>query len=196
MQGAARRIPADSSYRSPSSPSPQSHTTISLLATATPAALFCQRLGKARRRAPIARPATVRGRVSGRIWSIGTWIAAVRAGGRARAWAVRTGRAREPRAPGRSPHTRAPLQTAQPPHRATFLTRRACGAGRALRRKEVADSSHDRPSQRGATVTWSSGPAAPPGSSAGKPPDPSSVHCPRRSVADAAGRTMNYKPVH
>ena len=67
MQGAARRIPADSSYRSPSSPSPQSHTTISLLATATPAALFCQRLGKARRRAPIARPATVRGRVSGRI---------------------------------------------------------------------------------------------------------------------------------
>ena len=187
MQGAARRIPADSSYRSPSSPSPQSHTTISLLATATPAALFCQRLGKARRRAPIARPATVRGRVSGRIWSIGTWIAAVRAGGRARAWAVRTGRAREPRAPGRSPHTRAPLQTAQPPHRATFLTRRACGAGRALRRKEVADSSHDRPSQRGATVTWSSGSAAPPGSGAGKPPDPSAVHCPRRSVADAAG---------
>ena len=52
-------------------------------------------------------------------WSIGTWR---RSGARAkaRAWAVITVRAREPRAPGRLPHTRAPLQTAQQPHGATF----------------------------------------------------------------------------
>ena len=56
-------------------------------------------------------------------WSIGTWSAAARAGGRTRVWAVRSGRAREPRAPGRSTHTQAPLQTAQQPHRATFVTR-------------------------------------------------------------------------
>ena len=80
-------------------------------------------------------------------WSIGTWSAAARAGGRTRVWAVRSGRAREPRAPGRSTHTQAPLQTAQPPHRAAFVTRRACGAGPALRRNEVVDRSHGRPSQ-------------------------------------------------
>ena len=40
------------------------------------------RLGKATRRAPFARPATVRARVSGRIGPIGPRIAAVRAGGR------------------------------------------------------------------------------------------------------------------
>ena len=85
-------------------------------------------------------------------WSIGPWIAAVRAGGRARAWAVITGRVREPRAPGRFPHTRAPVQTAQQPHGATFVTRHACGAGPALRRKEVVDRSHDRPSQPHASI--------------------------------------------
>ena len=56
-------------------------------------------------------------------WSIGTRVAAVRAGGRIRVWAVRTGRARNPRAPGRSTRTRATLQTAQQRHRATFATR-------------------------------------------------------------------------
>ena len=100
-------------------------------------------------------------------WSIGTWSAAARASGRTRVWAVRSGRAREPRAPGRSTHTQAPFQTAQPPHRAAFVTRRACGAGPALRRNEVVDGSHDRPSQRGATITWPSGAATPPGSGAG-----------------------------
>ena len=40
------------------------------------------RLGKATRRAPFARPATVRARVSGRIGPIGPRLAAVRAGGR------------------------------------------------------------------------------------------------------------------
>ena len=100
-------------------------------------------------------------------WSIGTWSAAARASGSTRVWAVRSGRARAPRAPGRSPYNQARPQTAQQPHRATFVTRCACGAGPALRRKEVVDGSHDRPSQRGATITWPSGAAAPPGSSAG-----------------------------
>ena len=85
-------------------------------------------------------------------WSIGPWIAAVRAGGRARAWAVITGRVREPRAPGRFPHTQSPVQTAQQPHGATFVTRHACGAGPALRRKEVVDRSHDWPSQPHASI--------------------------------------------
>ena len=52
-------------------------------------------------------------------WSIGTWRRSG-ARARARACAVITGRVREPRAPGRLPHTRAPLQTAQQPHGATF----------------------------------------------------------------------------
>ena len=86
-------------------------------------AVAVELLRKARLHAPFARPATVRGRVSGRIGPLGTWIAAVRAGGRIRVWAVRTGRARNPRAPGRSTRTRATLQTAQQRHRATFATR-------------------------------------------------------------------------
>ena len=63
-----------------------------------------------------------------------------------------TGRAREPRALGRPPHTRPPLQTAQQPHGATFVTRQACSAGRALRRKEVVDRSCGRPSQPHASI--------------------------------------------
>ena len=111
-----------------------------------------ERLGKARRRAAIC--LFCHGARAGEWahWSIGPWIAAVRAGGRARAWAVITGRVREPRAPGRFPHTQSPVQTAQQPHGATFVTRHACGAGPALRRKEVVDRSHDRPSQPHASI--------------------------------------------
>ena len=56
-------------------------------------------------------------------WSIGSWIAAVRAGGRIRLWAVRTWRARNPRAPCQSTRTQAALQTAQQPCRSTCVTR-------------------------------------------------------------------------
>eukprot|EP00964_Phaeocystis_antarctica_P065344 scaffold39412_cov42-Phaeocystis_antarctica.AAC.2 len=59
-------------------------------------AVAVELLRKARRHTPFARPATVRGRVSGRIGPLGTWIAAVRAGGIIRVWAVRTGRAQSP----------------------------------------------------------------------------------------------------
>jgi len=63
-----------------------------------------ERLGKALHRAPFAHPATVRGRVCGRIGPLVHWyscVVAVRAGGRARTWPVRSGRARESRGPVR-----------------------------------------------------------------------------------------------
>ena len=129
-------------------------------------AVAVELLRKMWRHTPFARPATVRGRVSGRIGPLGTWIAAVRAGGRIRVWAVRTGRARNPRAPGQSNRTRAALQTAQQLCRSTFChtlsAPRWSGAS-----SQVVDGSHDRPSQPGATITMSSRAAAPPGSSAG-----------------------------
>ena len=83
-------------------------------------------------------------------WSIGPLVrAAVRAGGRIRGWAVSAGRARDSRGTGRSTRARAALQAAQPPHRATFVTRQACGAGIVLRRTAVADRSHDAPGPTG-----------------------------------------------
>ena len=83
-------------------------------------------------------------------WSIGPLArAAVRAGGRIRGWAVSTGRARDSRGTGRSIRARAALHAAQPPHRATFVTCQACGAGIVLRRTAVADRSHDAPGPTG-----------------------------------------------
>ena len=63
-----------------------------------------ERLGRALHRAPFAHPATVRGRVCGRIGPLVHWylcVVAVRACGRARTWPVRSGRARESRGPVR-----------------------------------------------------------------------------------------------
>ena len=80
-------------------------------------------------------------------WSSGPLARAT--GGRIRGWAVSAGRARDSRGTGRSTRARAALQAAQPPHRATFVTRQACGAGIVLRRTAVADRSHDAPGPTG-----------------------------------------------
>ena len=82
-------------------------------------------------------------------WSIGPLARAVRAGGRVRGWAVSAACAHDSHGTGRSTRARAALQAAQPPHRATFVTHQACGAGIALRRTAVADRSHGAPGPTG-----------------------------------------------
>ena len=107
-----------------------------------------------------------------------------------------TGRVREPRALGRSPHTRSPLQTAQQPHGATFVTRRACSAGRALRRKEVVDRSYGRSAQPHASIPASrKHPSLTVGIGARerrwKGPKPGGGACSRCSSVDSVAATAN-----
>ena len=91
-----------------------------------------ERLGKALHRAPFAHPATVRGRVCGRIGPLVHWYLCVVA---LVHWYLceqvaehepgpfaLSARA-NPEAQSDSPELGAPLQTAQQPHRATFVTR-------------------------------------------------------------------------
>ena len=149
-----------------------------------------ERLGRALHRAPFAHPATVRGRVCGRIGPLVHWylcVVAVRAGGRARTWPVRSGRARESRGPvrftrarGASPDSAA---AAQGHFCHTLSVRRWPGAspqrGDRLVVRPAAPASRKHPVVIGAGCA--------PGSAAGRAPCRVSAHCPRGTVADAAG---------
>ena len=143
--------------------------------------LAVERLGKALHRAPFAHPATVRGRVCGRIGPLvlvsrlceqvaehepDPFALGARVTSEPQAVPPELG----PRFRQRSSRTRPLLSHAK---RAALVWRFAA--------KRWSIWSHDRPFQRHASTKQSSGAAAPPRSSAGTAPGPISAHCRRGS---------------
>ena len=134
-------------------------------------AMAVERLGNGRRHAPFARPATGGARVGGRDGPLAHGDMDMECGGAGKWQNTSLGRSHWAR-------TRAPSSRSFHPHSGDPLDRAAAAQDRFCHTPSVrrwpgaspqrgVDWSHDRPSQRGATVTWPSGAAAPPGSSAG-----------------------------